>query len=379
MSEENRIEQCLADPANGPSLLFFSGGSALDKTSSLLTKYTHNSIHLLTPFDSGGSSAILRKAFNMPAVGDLRARLMAIADDSIEGHPEAVALFRYRLPTDLSQASLKKLVEQLQSGEHPLVEATSITVKQLIANNLRAFLDQVPDNFDYRGASVGNLVITGGYLINQHTLNHVVDQISEIVNALGIVRTTTNDDLELIATLADGTKVSGQHKITAKETHPLDQKIIELVLSGPSSSLDEKNQALISHADLIIFPPGSFFSSVIANLLPKSVGNAIHESSKPKVFIPNLGTDPELYDTSLAEQIELLNQTINRDLPDSKQAKAVDIVLTDSTLRSDIDEAFNDYLSTRNIQLLDMNLRGHHNDVYDEKKLIEALIKISRR
>jgi len=379
MSEENRIEQCLADPANGPSLLFFSGGSALDKTSSLLTKYTHNSIHLLTPFDSGGSSAKLRKAFNMPAVGDLRARLMAIADDSIEGHPEAVALFRYRLPTDLSQASLKKLVEQLQSGEHPLVEATSITVKQLIANNLRAFLDQVPDNFDYRGASVGNLVITGGYLNNQHTLNHVVDQISEIVNALGIVRTTTNDDLELIATLADGTKVSGQHKITAKETHPLDQKIIDLVLSGPSSSLDEKNQALISHADLIIFPPGSFFSSVIANLLPKSVGNAIHESSKPKVFIPNLGTDPELYDTSLTEQIELLNKTINRDLPDSKQAKAVDIVLTDSTLRSDIDEAFNDYLSTKNIQLLDVDLRGHHNNVYDEKKLIEALIKISRR
>ena len=379
MSEQSRIEQCLADPANGPSLLFFSGGSALDKTSSLLTKYTHNSIHLLTPFDSGGSSAKLRKAFNMPAVGDLRARLMAIADDSIEGHPEAVALFRYRLPTDLSQASLKKLVEQLQSGEHPLVETTSSTVKQLIANSLRAFLDQVPDNFDYRGASVGNLVITGGYLNNQQSLNHVVDQISEIVNALGIVRTTTNDDLELIATLADGTKVSGQHEITAKETHPLDQKIIELVLSGPSSSLDEKNQALISHADLIIFPPGSFFSSVIANLLPKSVGNAIHESSKPKVFIPNLGTDPELYDTSLAEQIELLIQTINRDLPDSKQAKAVDIVLTDSTLRSDIDEAFNDYLSTKNIQLLDVDLRGHHNDVYDEKKLIEALIKIARR
>jgi len=379
MSEENRIEQCLADPANGPSLLFFSGGSALDKTSSLLTKYTHNSIHLLTPFDSGGSSAILRKAFNMPAVGDLRARLMAIADDSIEGHPDAVALFRYRLPADLSQASLKKLVGQLQSGEHPLVEATSSTVKQLIANNLRAFLDQVPDNFDYRGASVGNLVITGGYLINQHTLNHVVDQISEIVNALGIVRTTTNDDLELIATLADGTKVSGQHKITAKETRPLDQKIIDLVLSGPSSTLDEKNQALISHADLIVFPPGSFFSSVIANLLPKSVGNAIHESSKPKVFIPNLGTDPELYDTSLVEQIELLNQTINRDLPDSKQAKAVDIVLTDSTLRSDIDKAFNNFLSTENIQLLDVDLRGHHNDVYDEKKLIEALIKISRR
>ncbi len=95
---------------------------------------------------------------------------MAIADDSLAGHPEAVALFRYRLPTDQSQATLKSLVEKLQSGEHPLIEVTSGTVKQLIENNLRAFLDQVPDDFDYRGASVGNLVITGGYLNNQHTL-----------------------------------------------------------------------------------------------------------------------------------------------------------------------------------------------------------------
>ena len=376
MSEQSRIEQCLADPANGPSLLFFSGGSALDKTSSLLTKYTHNSIHLLTPFDSGGSSAKLRNAFNMPAVGDLRARLMAIADDSLAGHPEAVALFRYRLPTDLSHASLKKLVEQLQSGEHPLVEATSSTVKQLIENNLRAFLNQVPDNFDYRGASVGNLVITGGYLNHQHTLSHVVDQISQIVNALGIVRTTTNDDLELIATLADGTKVSGQHKITAKETHPLKQKIINLALSGPSSTLDVKNHALISNADLIVFPPGSFFSSVIANLLPKGVGNAIHANPKPKVFIPNLGVDPELHDTSLIEQVELLNQTIANDLSERKKSKGIDIVLTDSSLRSDIDKTFTDYLSANHIQLIDRDLRGSHNALYDERKLIEALLNI---
>jgi len=377
MIEQSRIEKCLVDPANGPSLLFFSGGSALDKTSSLLTKYTHNSIHLLTPFDSGGSSAKLRKAFNMPAVGDLRARLMAIADDSLEGHPEAVALFRYRLPTDQPQAALKSLVEQLQSGEHPLVEATSDIVKQLIENNLRAFLDQVPNDFDYRGASVGNLVITGGYLNNHHTLTHVVDQISEIVNALGIVRTTTNDDLELIATLADDTTVSGQHKITAKETRPLNRKIVNLVLSGPSSTLNSNNHALISGADLIVFPPGSFFSSVLANLLPNGVGKAINESAKPKVFIPNLGIDPELYDTSLIEQIELLNQTINKDVSDGKETKAINMVLTDSSLRSDIDKALKDYLSSKQIQLIDVDLRGNHPLQYDESKLIEALINIA--
>ena len=376
MSKQSRIEQCLADPANGPSLLFFSGGSALDKSSSLLTKYTHNSIHLLTPFDSGGSSAKLRKAFNMPAVGDLRARLMAIADDSLAGHPEAVALFRYRLPTDLSQASLKALVEQLQSGEHPLVEATSSTVQQLIENNLRAFLDQVPDDFDFRGASVGNLVITGGYLNNQCTLHHVVDQISEIVNALGIVRTTTNDDLELIATLADGTTVSGQHKITAKETKPLKTKITSLYLSDTCASLSDEIRQLIFSADLIVFPPGSFYSSLIANLLPKGVGEAINLSNAKKVFIPNLGNDPELYDTSLLDQLNTLNKTLCTDAKlDETSEMIIDIILSDSILNNEFNAM--QARATLKPKLINIDLQHEKNKtLYDEKKLIEGLLSL---
>ncbi len=66
-----------SNPDAGPKLLFFSGGTALNGLSQVLKRYTHNSIHLVTPFDSGGSSAVLREAFDMPAVGDLRSRMMA--------------------------------------------------------------------------------------------------------------------------------------------------------------------------------------------------------------------------------------------------------------------------------------------------------------
>ena len=34
----------------------------------------------------------------MPAVGDIRARIMALADRSLEGNPETVELLGYRLP-----------------------------------------------------------------------------------------------------------------------------------------------------------------------------------------------------------------------------------------------------------------------------------------
>ena len=75
-----RLELYKRVPELGPRILFFTGGSALRKTSRELIKYTHNSIHLITPFDSGGSSAVIREAFAMPAVGDIRNRLMSLAD-----------------------------------------------------------------------------------------------------------------------------------------------------------------------------------------------------------------------------------------------------------------------------------------------------------
>ena len=90
-------------PELGPRILFFSGGTAINGLSKVVKNYTHHSIHLVTPFDSGGSSAILREAFDMPSIGDLRSRMMALADESILGHPEIYELFTYRMPKDLTR------------------------------------------------------------------------------------------------------------------------------------------------------------------------------------------------------------------------------------------------------------------------------------
>ena len=62
-------------PDRGPAILFFTGGTALRGLSRELKKLTHRSIHLMSPFDSGGSSATLREAFGMLAVGDIRNRM----------------------------------------------------------------------------------------------------------------------------------------------------------------------------------------------------------------------------------------------------------------------------------------------------------------
>ena len=385
--DKRKVQRYLKSPELGPSLLFFSGGSALDNTSRCLKQYTHNSIHLITPFDSGGSSAKLRKAFNMPAVGDVRARLMALADDTALGHPEIFTLFKYRLPTDQSQEELKSTVKMMQSGKHRMVKSTLEPMRSLICDYLQSFLKAAPDDFDYRGASIGNLILTGGYLNHDRSLDPITFLFSKLVNVRGIVRTITDEDFELKATLSDGSCVVGQHNITAKETEPLNKKIVKLTLaehqdtpeSQASSRIRKQNKRLIKEADLLVFPPGSFYSSLVANLLPKGVGKSALTSAAPRVFIPNLGNDPELFDTDLREQIDALNKAICDDAGrDADHVMSIDIVLTDSALHQGITPAILDYIEVRGIQLLDIDLRNARStEHYDEQKLIEALLSLT--
>ncbi|MFP3427373.1 2-phospho-L-lactate transferase CofD family protein, partial [Pseudoalteromonas sp. SIMBA_162] len=87
----------------------------------------------------------------------------------------------------------------------------------------------------------------------------------------------------------------GQHRITGKEVAPLDSPIARMRLAAAEGDhhvpvvpeLHANNRQLIESAELICFPPGSFSSSVLANLLPKGVGRAVLANPCPKVYIPN--------------------------------------------------------------------------------------------
>ncbi len=51
-----KVARYARDPAYGPRLLFFSGGSALRPLSRELINYTWNSIHIITAVDYSGTS-----------------------------------------------------------------------------------------------------------------------------------------------------------------------------------------------------------------------------------------------------------------------------------------------------------------------------------
>lgn len=333
-----RVSRYERAPELGPQVLFFSGGTALTEISRELKSLTHNSIHLVTPFDSGGSSAKLRDAFAMPAIGDLRARLMALADESVLGHPEVVRLFSYRLPKDAAPDALRKELDAMVSGKDAWIAAIKNPMRRLICNNLGFFRKAMPKSFDLRGASIGNLILAGGYLNNHKQLDPILFLFARLVGVKGTVGTIVNDDLHLGVELADGTHVIGQHRITGKEEAPLTQPIAKLFISAAPHKADpvrpsvQKNKRkLISGADMICFPPGSFYSSILANLLPKGVGAAIAANPNPKVYLPSLGTDPERPDLSLAGTVDKLLATLRADAGrDCPTDKLLNFVLLDT-------------------------------------------------
>ena len=305
-------------PELGPKILFFSGGTALRHLSETLIEYTSNSIHLITPFDSGGSSAVLRKAFHMPAVGDVRNRIMALADRSITGNPAVFELFAYRMPKDASQEELVARVGKMIAGDDPLVRRIPDPMRKIIRTHLRFFEQKRPDSFDLRGASIGNCILTGGYFNYNRLLDPVIYLFMKLVEARGVVRPIVNCDLHLACELENGRVLIGQHLMTGKEAAPIDAPIARqwLVdsLANPKPAtvrIREKTERLIRQADVICYPYGSFYSSLLANLLPQGVGDAVSANTCSKIYIPNLGHDPEQRGMTVAGQVARLLETLH--------------------------------------------------------------------
>jgi len=314
-----KIARYSHSPELGPKILFFSGGSALRNLSQHLLHYTHNSIHIITAFDSGGSSAKLRQAFRMIAPGDLRARLMDLADQSVTGNPDIYRLFAFRFPKDGETTVLRTRLQQMIAGDDPLLLPIPRPMRTIIQNHLGYFFENMPDSFDLRGASIGNLVLAGGYLNNRSDLSPVIFLFSKLAEVRGTVLPVVSSYLHLVATLQDGRTIAGQHLMTGKEVPPLSSPIKEVhlarSLNNPRPIEIEPDTAVmrqIREAEVICYPMGSFFSSLVATLLPAGIGQAIANNDCPKVYIPNMGPDPEQRGMTLYQSVKTLLEYLQK-------------------------------------------------------------------
>lgn len=238
----------------GPRVVAIGGGTGLSTVLRGLKRFTTNITAIATVADDGGSSGRLREDMNVPAPGDIRNCLVALADEE----PLMTELFMYRF-----------------NGQ-----AGGLT-----------------------GHSFGNLLIAALTEITGD-FEQAIRETSRVLAIRGRVLPPTAEAVTLCGKMRDGSVVRGESSITAAG------KQIDYVYMDPPDprGLDEVTRA-IDEADLIVIGPGSTFTSVIPNFLVPEVLAAVMRSDATRVFICNIMTQPgETTGFSAADHVEAIQR-----------------------------------------------------------------------
>ncbi len=226
-------------PEHGPRVVAIGGGTGLSTLLRGLKLYTKHITAIVTVADDGGGSGVLRQDLGMPPPGDIRHCMEALAN----AEPLMVQLLQYRF----------------QDGA-------------------------------LAGQSFGNLLLAALHGILP-TFDQAVDGMSQVLAITGKVLPVTTADVQLEAEFENGVTVVGESSIAqCKQEQNCRIRRVRLLPEHPRA-LEAAVQA-IAQAEMIIFSPGSLYTSIIPNLLVDGITEAIAKSRALKIYACNIMTQP---------------------------------------------------------------------------------------
>lgn len=222
--------------SNGPAVTVLGGGTGLSTLLRGMKFITSNCSAVVTVADDGGSSGRLRQELGIIPPGDLRNCLVAMADR--EPLMERVMQYRFQ-------------------GDSPLA-----------------------------GHNLGNLFLAG-IAATEGGMEAGLNAASEILRVRGQVIPSTLSDIQLRADMTDGSVVLGESEITKAGKRIARLSMVPETAPATRSAVDA-----ILKADVLIFGPGSLYTSVIPNLLVPGIREAVLESNAFKIYVCNVMTQP---------------------------------------------------------------------------------------
>lgn len=220
----------------GPAITVVGGGTGLSTLLRGMKYITNNCTAVVTSADDGGSSGRLRKELGIIPPGDLRNCITALADR--EPLMERVMQYRFK-------------------GDSPLA-----------------------------GHCFGNLFIAA-MAEAEGGMVEGLDATSQILKVRGRVVPSTLANIQLQARMYDGTLVTGESEIPKVR-----KRISQMMMLPKDAAATDGAVDAILKADVLIFGPGSLYTSVIPNLLVDGIREAILESKAVKIYICNVMTQP---------------------------------------------------------------------------------------
>ncbi len=247
-------------------IVAIGGGHGLGRVMSALGFMRSRLTGIVTTTDNGGSTGRIRSQFGGIAWGDLRNCLNQI----ITTPTTASELFEYRF-----------------DGEGELA-----------------------------GHNLGNLMLKALENIKVRPLDGV-NLIRELLHVEPFIIPMSEKPAHLAAELNSGEMIIGEVSIDKLADIPKQLSLAPAVSATPEAVV------AINQADIILFGPGSFLTSILPPLLLTEVQDALATSSAIKIFIDNLGVEHSpSAQLDLAGRVDWLNRYIGKPI--------IDGVITDS-------------------------------------------------
>jgi uncharacterized cofD-like protein len=250
----------------GPRIVTVGGGHGLATLLRGLKIYTRNLTAIVTVADDGGSSGRLRESYGILPPGDIRNCLAALSNDE----QMLTQLFRYRF-----------------SGSDGL-----------------------------NGHSFGNLFLTALADITG-SFEEAIAESGKVLSVSGRVLPSTLRDVRLIADMQlpnfpNEVRVEGESRIPQ-----MAGRVRHVWLEPNDAPAFPPALNAILNADMIVFGPGSLYTSLLPNLLVQDLLGAIKSSRALKIYVCNLATqsgETDLY--SCYDHTRALEDHIGEDLFD---------------------------------------------------------------
>lgn len=254
-------------------IVIFGGGSGLSQLLKGIKQFPAEITAVVSVADNGGSTGLLRRELNIPAVGDITKVMLSMADTN----QDVIDLMNYRFTKSRSL------------GIH--------SVKNLLLIAL----------MDLKGNFAGAMPV-----------------LEKLLDVKGSVLPLTEDNVDLVGITKNGKKVFGEEQITKCASK------IEKVIYDKDIEVNPKVIKAIKEADLIVFSSGSLLTSIVPHLISKKVVNEINKAKAEKVYICNLFTQPgETDDFTVKDHIDYLENYLGRE--------SIDIVIAnDEVIESDL-------------------------------------------
>jgi uncharacterized cofD-like protein len=229
------------------SVVAIGGGHGLAATIRAVRRYADRTTAVVATADDGGSTGRLRSGMDIPAPGDLRRCLVAMA--GIEDEPLGRAL-EYRFK-----------------------------------------------GTDVEGHALGNLVLAALGAVT----GDFVAAADQVAGLLGLdperarVVPATRQPVELRATTADGRVVKGQVAVSVTEG------VERVSLDPPGAEPPDGLIDTVCAADQVVLGPGSLYTSILAAAVVEDLRDAIAATRAQRVYVANLraeGTEARGYDVA---------------------------------------------------------------------------------